>query len=244
MTLNVLIPGTYNSRDLGGAVAQEGVIRQGAIVRSDAPVSLGAAGHAAIRALNIRAAIDLREPVERELDPADLDGLGLEQRHNRIIGESFKLARDMTLAEVYRHLLQERAASLTAAVRLLARPGAVPAIVFCSAGKDRTGLVSALTLAAVGASDRAIVADYAQTERNMHGAFRETIVARARAAGIGEQELAVKVGSPPELMQETLAWLRERHGGAREYLMGNGMTPTELDALRDALVVPRAAQAA
>ena len=35
-----------------------------------------------------------------------------------------------------------------------------PALIFCSAGKDRTGLVSALVLATAGVSDADIVADY------------------------------------------------------------------------------------
>ncbi|HWF56221.1 MAG TPA: tyrosine-protein phosphatase [Solirubrobacteraceae bacterium] len=244
MTMNGLIPGTYNSRDLGGAPADGGSVRRGAIIRSDAPLHLGAPGRAALRALEIRSAIDLREQVERDLDPADLDGLGLEQHHCPILGADFELAREMSLAEIYRDLLDRRGGPVTGAVRLLANPGTLPAIVFCSAGKDRTGLVSALTLAAAGVSDHEIVADYAATERNMRGAFREALARRAHSAGLSEQEMAVKVGSPAALMRETLRWLRERHGGVREFLVAHGMTEAELDALRQALIVPRAAQAA
>ncbi len=214
------------------------------LIRSDAPVALGDAGRAALRELGPVTAIDLREPVERELDRADLDGLGLELESSPIIGEDFELGAAMSLDEVYLYLLEQRGASLTAAVRSLARPGALPALVFCSAGKDRTGLVVALVLGALGVSDDEIVADYTRSEQNMTGAFRAAVEARARAAGISEQELAVKVGAPPALMRTTLAWLRQHHGGAAGYLRSHGMTNAELDTLRQALVERRAANAA
>jgi protein-tyrosine phosphatase len=214
------------------------------MVRSDAPVKLGAEGRQAVRELGIRTAIDLRQPIERKLDPADLDGLGVDLQQCSVIAEGYQLDRDVSLAQVYRYILDERGAQLTSVVRLLAAPGALPAIVFCSAGTDRTGLVTALTLAAAGVSDAAIIADYAQTERNMHGEFREMLSRRARAAGISEQELAVKVGAPPALMRETLHYLREHHGGPHELLAANGMTNVEFDRLRGALLAPRAAQAA
>ena len=89
--------------------------------------------------------------------------------------------RDVSLAEIYRVLLAERGDKLVEVVRQLASPGTLPAIVFCSAGKDRTGLVSMLTLAAAGATESGIVADYAATERNMAEAFREKLMpARSR----------------------------------------------------------------
>jgi protein-tyrosine phosphatase len=148
------------------------------------------------------------------------------------------------MSDVYRLLLESRGENLTAAVRLLAQPGVTPAIVFCSAGKDRTGIVSALLLGALGVDEQAIVADYARTEQNMHGAFREAIVRRARLAGLAEQELVTKVGSPPSLMREVLGWLRDNHGGPAGYLRHHGMTDPELAALRHGLIAPCHAQAA
>lgn len=245
MTSNALIPGTYNSRDLGGIVAKDGVTRPRTVIRSDAPVSLGAPGRSAMRALGIRTAIDLRNRVERELDPPDFEGTGVEIQNRPILGEGLKLIKDASLAEIYRHVFSERGDRLADVIRLLAAPGTLPAIVFCSAGKDRTGLTSMLALAAVGAGEEGIVADYATTERNMHGAFRAALTRRAVASGITEQELAVKVGSPPSLMRETLAWLREHHGGPEAFLRSHGMTDAEFETLRTALVVPgTAAQAA
>jgi protein-tyrosine phosphatase len=220
------------------------VVRTGALVRSDAPIALEEPGRAVLRELGVRTALDLREPVERKLDPPNFDGLGLTLHHVPIIGKDFELKVSMGLEEIYRDLLEQRGAQLTSAVALLSEPGALPALVFCSAGKDRTGLVIALVLGALGVPDDQIVADFTATERAMEGAFRAVIEARAVAAGISEQEVAIKVGAPPALMRGALAWLRERDGGAAGYLRRNGLGAAELEALRRGLVESRAASAA
>jgi protein-tyrosine phosphatase len=239
-----LIPTTFNSRDVGGRSAEGGLIRRGRLFRSDAPVRLDHDGATVLKRLGIRTAIDLREPVERELDPVSAEGLGLTVRHIPILGADFDLATEMSLADVYFDLLNRRGGALTAAVRALCEPGALPAVVFCSAGKDRTGLVTALTLGAIGARPDEIVADYALTERAMAGGFRAVIEKRAIAAGISEQELAIKVGAPPELMRSVLAWIGSRYDDATGFLREHGLTDADLDRLRFALLDPCAASAA
>lgn len=238
------IPGTFNSRDVGGLHAADGVVRAGMLIRSDAPLALGDAGRDVLRGLRIATAVDLREPSERELDPADLDGLARATVSNPILGPDFELRPEITLEEVYLQIIEQRGDALAGAVRALARPGALPALVFCSAGKDRTGIVTALVLGTLGVSDEEVVADYARTEQNMNGEFRARIRARAEAAGITEQELAVKLGAPPALMWTTLGRIRSWHGGAAGYLRSHGMTDGELDELRGLLIESRAANAA
>lgn len=235
---HALIPQTFNSRDVGGMAAAAGGVRRGALIRSDAPSRLGSQGQTALAELGVRTMVDLREPVERDLDPPELDGLAIDIRTVPILHGELEGHRAMTLEESYFHLLEQRGDALAAAVGTLAAPGALPALVFCSAGKDRTGLVVALALDAVGADRQAIVADYACTQRAMDGPFRAVIEARAAAAGITEQELAVKLGAPPELMQRVLTWLDEHHRGAEGYLREHGLGEAELSALRAALVGP------
>lgn len=223
---------------------ERGFVRPGRLWRSDVPLQLGAGGRAALAALGLRSTLDLREPIERQLDPADLDGLDLNRLEQPIIDGDVKLARGMSLSEIYEHLLEHRAQNLTAAVRSLAAPGALPAVVFCSAGKDRTGLVAALVLGAIGVPDAAIMADFAITEQSMQGSFREAIVARSLAAGVTEQEeLTGRVAAPPELMGDTLSWLRARHGGPSGFLRSHGMADAQLATLREALIEPRASRA-
>jgi protein-tyrosine phosphatase len=234
-----LLEGTFNSRDVGGRRAAGGVVRRHLLIRSDAPVELGAGGQAVVRKLGVRSAIDLREPIERQLDPVDVDGLPLDVRHAPILDDDFDLEahRSMGLSELYVYLLEHRAQQLVAAIRLLSRPDALPAVVFCSAGKDRTGLVIALVLDALGVAEDEIVEDYNLTERAGVD-FRAAIEARAVAAGLTEQELAVKLGAPPAVMRDALSWVRGTYGSVPRYLLASGLTEPELDRLRQALVNP------
>jgi protein-tyrosine phosphatase len=237
------IPGTFNARDLGGLRTRDAAVRTGVLWRSDALIELGTAGRTALARLGVELAIDLREPVERRLDPADLAGLPIRLEQQPILEGDLEDVRELSISELYVVLLETRGAAFASAIARLARADGARAIFFCSAGKDRTGLVSALLLDAVGVLPEEIVADYALTGENLRGPFRDAIEARARAAGISEQELAVKIGAPAEAMWQVLDWLRERSGGGAGYLRANGLSASELDSLRRHLIDPRLALA-
>jgi protein-tyrosine phosphatase len=230
-----ILPGTFNARDLGGLTGPGRTVRPGALIRADAPSDLGEDGRGGVRRLGIRTAIDLREPIEIEQRPAELDGLGIKLTNVPILG-TVAVSRDFTLEQIYMMILETRGAALAEAIGLIAAGDSTPVLVFCSAGKDRTGLVSALTLSAVGVSDEEIIADYHRTEANVQGAFRERITQRAIAAGLSEQQMAVGLGAPAELMRLVLAWLREHHGGAAGYLLEHGLSDAELEALKRRLL--------
>ena len=65
---------------------------------------------------------------------------------------------------LYELILQSAAPEVAAAMRALAAAHG-PTAIFCAAGKDRTGVVTALVLACCGVSDEAIVADYVRRAR-------------------------------------------------------------------------------
>ena len=218
-------------------------MRTGVVWRSDAPVELGAAGRSALRRMRVEVAVDLREPVERQLDPADPAGLPIRLEEQPILDGDLDDVRNLSLSELYLVLLETRGPAFASAIARLAGAAGAPALFFCSAGKDRTGLVAALLLDSVGVLPEEVVADYALTGENLRGPFRDAIEARARAAGLSEQELAVKIGAPAEAMWQVLDWLRDRHGGAAGYLRSHGLSAVELDSLSRHLVDRRRALA-
>ena len=61
------------------------------------------------------------------------------------------------------------------------RPDAGPALVHCAAGKDRTGVLVALVLDAVGVQRRAVVADYALSAEQVEAMFRRWTTAAGGA---------------------------------------------------------------
>jgi protein tyrosine/serine phosphatase len=104
-----------------------------------------------------------------------------------------------------------------------------PTVVHCVAGKDRTGLISALTLALLNVSDEEIAADYELTER-AEASFAEWLRRN-------DPEYAHRipppfyVQTPAQAMRFTLAELRERHGSVREYVGAHGVTDSHVAAL-------------
>lgn len=242
-----VLPGTYNFRDLGGLPAGGATTRAGVLMRSDAPLRLGAEGRDALAALGLRTAIDLREPVERRRDPVD----PLLREHvavidHPVIDARVNLRELRGLASVYDHVIARCGDRFAGIAELLAAPDALPAVFFCSAGKDRTGLTAALLLASIGVDEQAVVADYASTAKVMHGAFRAEVEERALAVGLSEQALAVGLGAPPEIMLDVFDAVRAQHGSPAGYLIAHGASRTALDRLREQLVdgVPMAQRAA
>ncbi|POH85084.1 hypothetical protein CJ026_026620, partial [Ralstonia pickettii] len=81
-------------------------------------------------------------------------------------------------------------------------------------GKDRTGVSVAVTLAAAGVDDDAIVGDYALTEQNLPASRARQIRAWLARAHPGSRHLEeLYLHSPARAMRHVLAHLHERRGG-------------------------------
>ncbi len=165
-------PGGRNVRDLGGrALRAGGRTPFGKVFRSAASEHLTDEGWAAAKAAGVRTVVDLRNapaetgrtgdhPVVR---PASLHGLVfvLAPTEDPDDGEFLRvcgpwLDHPRSWADNAR-LAPDR---IAAALRAVARAdGAV--IVHCAGGRDRTGMISAMLLHIAGATNEAIIEDYA-----------------------------------------------------------------------------------
>ncbi|MCX4094082.1 tyrosine-protein phosphatase [Nocardia sp. alder85J] len=235
------VDGTYNFRDVAGIPAGDGRIRPGVLYRSDALHELTDAGRDLLRQLRIGTVIDLRTVSERDREPSLLDGLDAVRHHAPIFestADAVPTGPDLSLTEVYDFIVDERGPQLAHAIGLIAAAGG-PAVVHCTAGKDRTGLVIALTLAAVGVTDADIVADYAVTERHLGGEWADRALA-GLAADYGmpptDATRGFLAGSPAALLTHSLERIRDRSGSVRGYLTAHGLGEHEFAALTDHLV--------
>jgi protein-tyrosine phosphatase len=231
----------FNFRDLAGKRTSSGPIAPGLLIRSNALTNVTPSDRARLGALGIRTALDLRENGERAAEPVDLSDLEINQLHIPFFdGETSAMVTD--LVAVNRWFLRERGLHLAAAVHALCDPGALPAVYFCSTGKDRTGILTAVILAALEVDDDVIVTDYALTEKLIPEWYFDRAVERARAGGFDEALLVEyreqSLASPPSVMAELLGVLRRDFGGATRYLQTNGVTPDELGALAERLTTP------
>ena len=240
------LTGTYNVRDVGGyATADGGRTRWGTLLRADALHRLDGDGRERLRALGVRTIVDLRDEWERSHFPDALGDLDARVAWTPLFTDVRRpLERsdddDWTLLEVYIDLVERLGDRLAAAVGELCRPGALPALVHCTAGKDRTGMVTALALSAVGVPDGDVCEDFALSARYLGGGYLDEVRARAVAGGHGEDRLWLHHSADPAWMASALRRVCDRHGDARGYLRDHGLGDDELDRLRDALVEPTA----
>jgi len=233
------VPGTLNFRDVGGyPVAGGAFIGWRKLLRSDGLHRLGPGAAEALAALKLRTVLDLRTSAEAQFAPSPLEelaGLGAVTMHVSLLGEDLD-ALPAELGAIYDYVVDQRGASIAAAIRTLARASGLPALVHCAAGKDRTGIVVAFALAAVGVPDQVVAADYALSSLYLDPVHTPTIAQVREGTGLGDRLTAALLASPPELIKRTLERAR-RHGGSIEgYLTGHGVPGAELAALRSALV--------
>ncbi|WP_309128103.1 tyrosine-protein phosphatase [Microbacterium sp.] len=228
------IPGVANLRDVGGLPAGASRVRAGVLLRSGNLARLRPEGEEILRA-RVRHVIDLRDDTEVLAEPSALTGV----RTTRIplfLGSAASFfADDMSLEGMYRHLVDDAADRLVAAIRIIA--AGEPTLVHCTVGKDRTGVTVALALSAVGVDREAVIDDYALTASQMPAERTKAIVDYFRThMPDARHAIELATESPAPVMRRLLAGIDQRHGSIAGYLRAMGMTDAELDALGRALL--------
>jgi len=191
-----------NFRDLGGVSTRDGRrVRHGELFRSGVLDALDDTDRSVLKGLGLRTVIDLRGDDERSQRPNALPG-GLVELHHAVTdvsahpqaiieriarGEVDGLGAPMLRAG-NRHFVQEQAHRFGEVVRLLFDARRRPAVVHCTAGKDRTGFTVACVLWSLGVEHDVVVADYLRTNEVMLERHERTL-ADAAARGIDVEPL-------------------------------------------------------
>lgn len=168
------LKGGRNFRDLGGYRAADGrQVRWGRLYRSGVMVGLTEGDMAYLHGLGIRVICDLRSPEERTAAPtpflkvAGVEVLATDYRMPSTINAIGQARTREEAVEIfsgaYVGFTETLAPQYTQMFAKLVR-GEAPLAVNCSAGKDRTGMASALILSALGVPREQVLADYALTE--------------------------------------------------------------------------------
>jgi protein tyrosine/serine phosphatase len=254
----VHLEGAANVRDLGGLpVDGGGRTASGVLVRADNLQGLTAADvERLVDDLGVRVVVDLRTGPEVAMEgpgPLVADGR-VAIRHRSLYpegGQRTDVAADDDVlpwhgrrieghpgetpaVRIYLGYLRDRPDSIVAGLRDVAgAPGA--AVVHCAAGKDRTGVVCALALEAVGVARAAVIDDYVATGERLG-----RILDRLRSSPTYAPDLD---GRPDDshrpraaTVERVLEILDADHGGARGWLEAHGFGAAEQAALRQRLV--------
>jgi protein-tyrosine phosphatase len=237
--------GCLNVRDLGGYPAANGrETRWGAVVRSDNLSPLTEAGRNALRDYGIGTIIDLRLPDELEQLPNPFAGSedpGIAYTNVSFIDPSLPPPDEFTtLANGYAGMLDRFQPAVCDVMRTIAGAPEGGVLVHCHAGKDRTGLISALLLELAGVDRETVGADYALSEECLRPRVEEWLE-KSPPDERAEREKELSKYSPrSEVMVEVLDRLDQRYGGVESYLLQAGVAPQEIARLREKLLSQRA----
>lgn len=145
---------------------------------------------------------------------------------------------DDIVCSIYLGFLEDRPESVVGALRAVAETHGA-ALVHCAAGKDRTGVVVALALSAVGVLREAVVADYAASAERIRG-----ILDRLRASPTYAPDIdRISEGDHTprrDTMEAFLGQLDVRFGGPLAWLAEHGFEEQDVKLLRERLLTRRA----
>ena len=234
------LAGTYNLRDTGGYPTLDGrAIRWRTFFRSDSLHRLPPVAQTTLMGYGVRTVIDLRRSDELQVAPNVFAGSSaVAYHHVSLLLDTPPIRRQAPrpLMDTYRVILDQRQEQRRQALATLAAPGGLPALVHCTAGKDRTGLIVALVLGLAGVPTATIVEDYALSAQYLVGTYLEEARQRAEKNGVSWEWFQHQVICPPEFMHTTLQYLDERYGGIAAYMHAIGLSDTERLRLQEALV--------
>jgi protein-tyrosine phosphatase len=232
----------YNVRDLGGlATLEGGETRWRSLIRADILARLTEQGRRALADYGVRTVIDLRSAQQVVDEPSAFSALAPQAGDPLYLNlplEAYApqvgalISRAESRAEVYCITLDHYPENVAAVLRAVAtaEPGGV--VIHCHAGKDRTGVISALLLGLAGVPDELIAADYAESQARLWPLYENYV------AEVGEENVNFwwKPTATPEMMHTVLAHMRSKYGTIPTYLQQAGLTGAELAQLRQRLL--------
>jgi protein-tyrosine phosphatase len=140
---------------------------------------------------------------------------------------------DLPVVRSYMSYLTQRPDSVVGSIRTIALADGA-ALVHCAAGKDRTGVVVAVALDAVGVPRERIVEDYLATSERI-GAIFERLLSSATYQDELDGHYPQSHAPVPGAIERVLELLDERYGGSEAWLLDNGLDVAELSRLRERL---------
>jgi protein-tyrosine phosphatase len=214
ITYNRWLPaeGVANFRDIGGYDAgTTQTVATGVVFRTGTLAFATTSDVTLIHDLGVRTIIDFRTTYEVTYAP---DAPALDEFTTHVyIPISFP---GVSMLEAYGNFPTSRTQEWRQAFSVIADPTSLPLIYHCQAGKDRTGVMTALLLTALGVDRETVIDDYMQSNYVYTGYVYQ------------------------DWIEATLATV-DREGGIEAYLDSIGVDPSERAAIRSSLLVPKPA---
>ena len=247
-----------NFRDAGGLATADGrTLRTGMLFRSDDPSRMSGLDVLKLREFELKLICDLRSPKESRKKPPRLapemaihvvniplhDPETHDVSRTRMLGFLFGKTGGERFLEFcrgyYHHLAFERMFRVREVFTLLAAEDSFPALIHCTAGKDRTGLVTALIQLLVGVPYELVREDYLRTNEYFRVRL-ERLIRVTRAVTLHQvstERMRVLMAAHPELLDGVYGEIVRKYGSVERYLLaGCEVDPGTLREIRSRLL--------
>ena len=252
------LAGVANFRDIGGYQTSDGrTLKRHVIYRSGELSGATPEDQRTLRSLQVRYEIDLRTDTERKESPSRWGGHGPEviaisvgMSRNSDPSRSLNLA-ELRNAEQAKNYMQQTtarlaldgAADIGQVMRRLA-DGSEPALIHCTAGKDRTGVTVAVLMTVLSVPRDQVYREYSKSSESAdqqleRAKAREKSSASLRLTGIAPSALRMLMDADASYLDAAFRAIDKQYGSFEGYTTnGLTITPQQIQALRAKLLEP------
>lgn len=222
-----------NTRDLGGYETQAGMYSKShCYVRASSPAQATPKDIQTLKDYGVKVVIDLRSDFEKQQQPNPFQDDPdvtyyevniFESSKATVVPEEVKQYKD--LGGVYLYMLEAVKHKFKEVFDIFVQHPYECILFHCSAGKDRTGVISALLLDLIGCHEYDIVKDYSESYENNRD-INENL-----SQMMQDEEAKQYLKSSPRYMMEFLDYLREHYGSSQEYLLEIGLSKEDIEQI-------------
>jgi protein-tyrosine phosphatase len=249
--------GLSNFRDVGGLKTVDGrMFRAGVVFRSDELSRLSAGDLVKLQGLGLKLICDLRSPEESQKRRLRLRGESIrvvnvplheqatqDGSRRKLFGFLFSKTGGDRFREFsrdyYHHMAFGQTARIREVITLLSEAQNLPALIHCTAGKDRTGFLAALIQLLVGVPYEVVREDYLRTN-DYFGPRLEKFIKVMRIVTLSQvspERMRLILMAHPEFLNEVHDTIVKRHGAVETYLReACGIDQATLQKLKDRLL--------
>ncbi len=239
-----------NFRDFGGYPTADGRrVKTGYLYRSGSVDQASRRDRETLSALGVKTLIDLRSPRERKREVRLWPGarvVSLPMPFNELTRERlepFLFRRDVQDAvydmveSVYADTVDHSCAQVGALFALLQQRENYPVLIYCRAGRDRTGFIGLVIQMALGVGREDVVAEYLRSNAHVLPQARRTI-ALFEVLSLGlfpTQSLHAVFTSQERYARTVIRKIEDEYGGIVGYLARCGVSADVVAAFRNVL---------
>ncbi len=257
LNADIRLEGAPNFRDIGGYLTTAGqYVRCGRIFRSDALNHLTEQDYAVLSEIGVRLVCDLRSDLERTLKPTlwppyllpmtwaidvnvDLRA-GNSQLINMLRKDPNERGAIAMMSHVYRSVPDALVRHLGKLFTAITQDECLPLILHCSVGKDRTGVMSAILLLALGVPRDTVIADYLKTNeyQNVMNLEKRIVEFLEPILDVPPRReiVDVMIGARQIYLDIALDTIESGYGSVESYLETAGVDKAQLKKFRSCML--------